>query len=205
MKKIILVSTAVAAISAFSVSAATFQATLAMNNTINVTEDTPLDFGIFAATYDGSATTVTSSVVLAPTAGYGTVTAATPATSNMVVVTPGTSGQFSVTGVPAFAPLTIEVGDDTTGTAGSAMTLSSLATAATFSVSAWTGEVVTGSSPGTSMNLATAISQNADATGNFTFALGATLSTVSAITTGAVGDAYPDVSYTGSYYVDVSY
>jgi hypothetical protein len=207
MKRILLTSAVAASIAAFSVSAATFQATLSVNNAINVTEDVPLDFGVFSGSFSDTATEL-ASITLGPTTGYGAVSYAvgTSADANLIVVTPGTAGQFSVTGVPAFAPLTVSVGDDTAGTAGSAMTLGSPASTGDLIVDGWAAEVITGSSPGASMDLdTTAQTQNADASGNFTFALGATLTTDPAGNAAAAGEAYPDVSFTGSYFVDVSY
>lgn len=208
MKRILLASAIAASIGAFSVSAATFQATLSVNNAINVTEDTPLDFGVFSGSYSDTAAD-TAAITLGPTTGYGAVAFAGGSSStdnNLIVVTPGTAGQFSITGVPAFAPLTVSVGDDTAGTAGSAMTLGSLASTADLTVDGWAAEVITGSSPGATMDLdTTAQTENADSSGNFTFALGATLYTDATGVGAAAGESYADVSFTGSYFVDVSY
>ncbi|WP_017446796.1 DUF4402 domain-containing protein [Gayadomonas joobiniege] len=106
----------------------------------------------------------------------------------------GSPGTFVVTGAAPFSNLTIDFPAD-----GEITVTSGVPGSPVFEIDAFEGTVITGANPNTAIADADAVT--ADADGNLTFAVGATIGTDSNGSTGS----YQSTDYTGTYVVEVSY
>lgn len=165
----------------------THTANVTVQNAITITPGNRLNFGTVFAKADTSGTSV-ATLTLPSNGNNSSVTASTPSTANLVEITAGSPATFTVSGVAPNVNLTLNLPTSPITLTGS--------NTATFTVDSFEATVTTGATPAAyssgSPNLAT------DATGNATFAVGATLSTTNIAT-------YLDETYSGTFSVEVIY
>ncbi|TMM43114.1 hypothetical protein FCS21_13365 [Colwellia ponticola] len=169
----------------------TANASVTVQNSFTLAETTPLSFGtVVAIANDNTAPDLATLVVSATS---GTADVATQGTvASLVAISPGTPATFTVSGAAPNTVLTI------TDASAFQLTDPSSTDTKVFDVSNFTKTVVTSGTPFT---------YDTDATGTLVFNYGATLST-STPSGGAASDnaiAYDNVTFTGTYTMQVEY
>jgi len=190
-----LLTTSVILATSVNVMADTFEATVTVKNSFDITEDTPLDFGtIRANAVITGPSTDTANIVFDPETGVGTATDGTAATMGQLIV--GTPGAFTVSGLAPYQALDI----DTTQTAELKLVPHPTG-GAFFNVDTFTFFVTSLVTPALYAASGDLI---ADATGNATFTVGATLTT-SDVDTDGNSAQYQETAYVGDYEINISY
>ena len=189
----VLTATFLTVVSAQSLAAtAPATASVTVQNTFTLTEDTALSFGTVRATADPNGVANFASLILA---ADGTTSTATVGNSSMTQLAAGSVGQFTVTNAAPFTNLTITFPPDFELQNGTAPPGSP-----NFDIfqADWTAIVRGGANDGvayTPSNLQT------DVTGTVSFDAGTSLKTDATVTT----SAYIDAAYTGNYTMTVDY
>jgi hypothetical protein len=174
----------------------TSSASIVVQNTFDLTEVAPLDFGTVRATVDSDPTDDSASVSIAsfnlsPAGSVSSVTVGGGATTAaaLSVIASGTPAEFAIANASPFTPITIN-----TPSAFDLVNTSAAPGTAVFGVSNFlfreTGATANGTSVTTDIN------------GAAGFTLGATLSTDDATT---AQTNYSDGTYSGTFVVEVQY
>ncbi|SBT17448.1 hypothetical protein MGA5115_01559 [Marinomonas gallaica] len=194
LKKIYLIAgvTTILTGNALAVETLNSNATVTVNNAFTLAESAEMTFGTIRASAD-TTNNVTASLTLPADGSAGTVTAATPAASNIVVITGGTPASFAITNAAPFTTLTLTL-------PSSAIDLVTPGGDAQFTVDSFNAVVSSGPNDGDAYNSGTP-NLRTDASGAVSFDVGATLITDAT----TPGSNYEDGTYTGSYTVQVDY
>ena len=189
--------TGVAALSAVQAADVSVDASVVVNNTIDVTVNSPLDFGSIAAFANNNATAALATLTIpADPAGTPTATNDATGTARIIVLSPGSAADVSVAGAAPNTLLTVTVAAATTTLDDPANIAPDGFTMGSFTQFAYLEG--NGQSFGTTT----------DGTGALGMSIGGTLSTVTP-TGGAAGTdvavAYTDATYVGSLEVTVNY
>lgn len=171
----------------------TVNASVTVNNTINMTVNSPLDLGTISAFADTSAGNSQSTMVLAANPATSPVVTNSAGNSQIVVLTPGTPADISVTGAAPNYALTVTL-------PGAPVTLTDPAAVSdmAFSLGSFTRYAYL---EGNSQTFGTTTNGN----GDLSFYVGATLSTTNTGGATAVLDPYDETTYTGTFDVTVEY
>lgn len=167
-------------------------ASVVVQNNFDVTESQALSFGTVVAFADGAAATDSDTATLVVSPDGTTTDAVTPGTNaSLLSVAPGTRAIFDVTGASPDTVLTIILPSDFTLTDPSSATDAKI-----FTVTDFTQAIVTSGS---------AFTYDTDSSGNLSFAIGATLGTDNTDSGSSGAVAYENITFTGTYTVDVNY
>ena len=169
-------------------------ATVTVQNTFTLTEDTALSFGTVRATADPAGTHIGELALAAD--GTGTAST-TGANASMTELLAGSQGQFTVSNAAPFTDLTITFPADFELTATGAPP-----TSPTFDVlnADWVATITSGANATIAYNTGTPNLQTAS-DGTVSFDVGTSLKTDADAST----TAYIDAAYTGSYTMTVDY
>ncbi|WP_166423913.1 hypothetical protein [Paraglaciecola sp. 20A4] len=169
-----------------------------VQNSFTLTNDTDLDFGTFRAQNDDAASSPVTATLRRP-ADPSESSVATNGTANAAVLQSlieGAPAEYTVSGVSGFSTLTLTVPADGAVTLAAAGSPTGVATFVlngfeAYKTSGTPGDITLTSSSGTFQ---------VDGSGDATFTLGATLTTVPSTT-----DTYTDLAYSGDYDITVQY
>lgn len=182
-------------VTSMNVMALTSTATVTVKNAFDITEVAALDLGTVRATADLTAASVkVATLIVDPDTGVG---AATDDTATIGQLTAGTPGSFSITGLAPYQALKIA--------APAASTLKLVphpAGGAYFHIKDFTFWVT--SIPTPAAYTASSAELIANATGEATFTVGATITT-SDVGTDLTTAQYQDAAYSGNYDITISY
>ncbi|MDR9499896.1 MAG: hypothetical protein RI556_12030 [Hydrogenovibrio sp.] len=168
-------------------------ASVTVNNTIDLTVNSALDFGTVSALADTSGATTGVSTLVMPANPATAPTTTTDATSNIVEIVAGAPADLSVVGAAANYELTI-----TLPAGPVTVTDPSGSSDMTFELNDFTRHSYTEGNDQTFGTTTTDV-------GDLAFYVGATLSTTAAGTTTGENTPYADTTYTASFDVSVDY
>ncbi|WP_067214795.1 DUF4402 domain-containing protein [Marinomonas gallaica] len=173
--------------SAFALEQVNGSATVIVQNSFTLQEDSGLDFGTVRASADTTGTTV-ATLTLPADGSASSVVQGTNAT--IQEITPGAAATFSISGAAPSTALTLTLPTSTTLTTGGGT--------ASFTVNNFIAEVTSGPSNGSTYAASNLIT---DTAGAVTFSVGADLVTDD----GTPSADYLNGTYTGTYQVSVDY